>query len=76
MYRDFVQRMARRRRLVGEVTNLPDGTVRVIAEGPRAQLIDLKGRLHDGPLLARVDRVEHVILPAQNRYTGFSITYA
>ena len=35
MYRDFTARFARRLGLVGEVKNLSDGTVRVIAEGSR-----------------------------------------
>lgn len=76
MYRDFAQRMARRRKLAGEVTNLPDGTVRVIAEGPREALESLLARLHDGPTLARVDGVTAEWRPATGEYSGFKITYA
>lgn len=75
MYRDFVQRMASRRGLVGEVMNLPDGTVRVIAEGARPQLESLLARLHDGPLLADVKGAMPSWLPATSTYKKFSITY-
>jgi acylphosphatase len=76
MYRDFAMRMARRRKLSGEVTNLPDGTVRVIAEGTRPELESLLARLHDGPLLADVKGVEPRWLSATGEYRSFDITYA
>lgn len=75
MYRDFTQRMARRRKLTGEVQNLSDGTVRVVAEGTRSALESLLKRLHDGPLLAEVRGVVHTWLPATGSYTSFEITY-
>lgn len=75
MYRDFVQRMASRRGLVGEVMNLRDGTVRVIAEGERTTLENLLERLHDGPTLARVDDVVPAWHQATGEYAKFSITY-
>lgn len=75
MYRDFAQRKARGLRLVGEVENLPDGTVRVIAEGPRDLLTRYVEKLKGGPLLARVDSVTPVWLPAAGGYAGFEITY-
>lgn len=46
------------RGLHGTVGNRPDGTVEVIAEGPRPLLDQLVRRLHDGPGAARVERVE------------------
>lgn len=42
-FRWFAQRVARELGLAGSATNLPDGTVEVVAEGPRKtceQLID------------------------------------
>ncbi len=75
MYRDFAQRKARRLKLVGEVQNLPNGTVRVIAEGTREQLDTYLAFLHKGPLLAHVDAVVPVWKEAQGVYTGFSINY-
>jgi len=75
MYRDFAQRKARGLKLVGEVENLPDGTVRVIAEGPRDALERYLEKLKGGPLLARVENVSPAWLPAVGGYKGFEITY-
>ena len=75
MYRDFVKRGARGLGLTGEVRNLADGTVRVIAEGPSEKLDALLVRMKRGSLLARVDGVERKRLPATGRYTSFTISY-
>lgn len=75
MYRDFAQRKARGLRLAGEVQNLRDGTVRVVAEGPREALETYLAKLHAGPLLADVAGVEPAWLPATGSYAGFSIIY-
>ena len=76
MYRDFAQRKARGLRILGEVMNLPDGTVRVIAEGERSQLERYVEKLKKGPLLADVAGVSVTWHPATGMYTKFSITYA
>jgi acylphosphatase len=44
--------------LAGTVRNRPDGTVGVIAEGPRGRLDCLLSWLHRGPELAEVERVD------------------
>ena len=44
--------------LAGSVRNLPDGTVGVIAEGPRKQLDRFLAWLRQGPELAVVERVD------------------
>ena len=44
--------------LTGTVRNQPDGTVRVIAEGPHDRLERLLEWLRHGPELAVVERVE------------------
>ena len=75
MYRDFVARKARGLGLSGEVKNLDNGTVCVIAEGPRAQLEELCAWLSRGSLLARVEEVACVWLPATGEYASFAITY-
>ncbi|HEY0010977.1 MAG TPA: acylphosphatase [Candidatus Paceibacterota bacterium] len=75
-YRDFVVREASALGLTGTTSNLPDGTVRVVAEGPREKLEALIGRLHEGPPLARVSGVVPVYLPATEEYDGFAIAYA
>jgi len=66
MYRDFACRHARGKGLTGSVENLPDGTVRVIAEGKRDDLDAYLLKLWRGPLLARVADVA----PSWGRATG------
>lgn len=75
MYRDFAQRKARGLKLVGDVLNLPDGTVRVRAEGTRELLERYLAKLHKGPLLARVENVVHEWKPATGEYRDFTILY-
>lgn len=75
MYRDFATRKAKRLGLVGEVVNLPDGTVRVIAEGLEEKLNAYILELKRGPILARIARVDVVWNNATNTYTKFMITY-
>jgi acylphosphatase len=76
MFRDFVQRKASRLKLTGEVQNLQDGTVRVVAEGSHATLEKLLEKLHKGPLLARVDAVAPSWHAPTNEYHSFKINYA
>ncbi len=76
MYRDFAQRKARGLKLTGEVQNLKDGTVRVVAEGTRENLERYLAKLHGGPLLAHVEHVAPVWSAATGSYTSFEITYA
>jgi len=52
------------RELHGTVGNRPDGTVEVVAEGPRPLIDQLLRRLHEGPRGARVERVEVERRPA------------
>lgn len=76
MYRDFAQRKGSALKLTGEVQNLPDGTVRVVAEGPRQALERYLAKLRKGPLLADVKDVRATWLQATGAYKRFSITYA
>lgn len=76
MYRDFATRKARGLSLVGEVKNLPDGTVEVIAEGSREKLEAYILKLRKGSLLSEVERVEHSYSSPTGSYSSFSITYA
>jgi acylphosphatase len=56
-YRAFAARVARSLRLAGGATNLDDGTVEVIAEGPAHALDRLEAALAEGSRLARIDRI-------------------
>lgn len=75
MYRDFTRRNARSLGIVGEVRNLPDGTVSVIAEGEKKDLDALILRLKAGSLLARVDDVAVTWCEPTGAFAGFSIRY-
>lgn len=57
-YRHFTQLTAQGLGITGSVTNQPDGTVLVIAEGSREKLETLLEWLNHGPELARVERVD------------------
>ena len=75
MFRDFVQRKASALHLVGEVQNLENGTVRVLAEGEHAHLMLLLKRLHRGPLLARVTGISLAWHAPEYHHKSFSIQY-
>jgi len=75
MYRDFTRRAARALGLRGEVKNLSDGNVAVVAEGSRANLLELLVRLHKGSVLSDVKGVATAWKSAQGAYQSFEITY-
>lgn len=72
-YRDFVVRTGTELGLTGTAQNLPDGTVRVVAEGPRERLDVLVERLREGPPLAEVSEVSHRCVSATGQHKDFSI---
>lgn len=59
--------------LVGWVRNLPDGTVRVVAEGPRRSAESLLTWLTQGPDRARVDRCDPQWFEATGEFDHFNI---
>lgn len=75
MYRDFAQRKARGLGIVGEVKNLSDGTVEVIAEGKKEALDAYITQLKEGPTLARIDCVNVSWQQPTRRFTDFDIVY-
>jgi acylphosphatase len=72
-YRVFALREARDLGVDGYVANLPDGAVRVVAEGPRSSLEALVARLEDGPPAGWVDGVHVRWEPARGTGPGFRI---
>lgn len=62
-FRWFVMREAHRLRLHGWVSNLPDGTVEVMADGPAPLLGELQRALARGPSTAKVSSVENIDVP-------------
>lgn len=75
MYRDFAMRKARGLKLTGTVRNKPDGTVHVIAEGPRERLEVYIEKLKEGSVLSHVERVDPAFHPATGEHTSFTIAY-
>jgi acylphosphatase len=75
-YRAFAQRRAEDRGLTGYAVNLPDGRVKVRAEGDRTHLDGLVHDLEAGPPLARVERVTVTSLPYTGKYRDFSIRFS
>jgi acylphosphatase len=57
-YRAFAARTARGLGLSGGASNLPDGRVLVVAEGPSHALDRLEAALWEGPRFSRVQLVE------------------
>ena len=57
-FRDTCVRVATALGVSGWVRNRSDGTVEVVAEGPRAAVDALLDWCRDGPPRARVDRIE------------------
>lgn len=72
-YRFFAQRAAARHQVRGEVRNRTDGSVEVIAEGPRDAVEEFKQDLVTGPNWSRVEQVEEVDLEPTGLYASFRI---
>ncbi|RME20621.1 MAG: acylphosphatase [Deltaproteobacteria bacterium] len=72
-YRASTQTRARQLGLVGWVRNLPDGSVELVAEGPRAALDQLIAWCHDGPPDAVVTAVEPQFEAATGEFTSFEV---
>ena len=62
-FRWFVARHAERLGLSGWVRNRADGTVEVLASGEAGLLVERARLLEEGPIGARVDRVETLEAP-------------
>ena len=72
-FRYFAHDLGRRLGLVGYVTNLPDGSVRAYAEGPRHALEEFLGRVERGPIGAHVREVQSHWGWATGQHTCFRI---
>jgi acylphosphatase len=62
-FRWFVMREAHRLSMRGWVSNLADGSVEVVADGPAPLLADLERMLARGPSAAQVTGVEKMDVP-------------
>ena len=59
--------------LVGTVQNCWNGSVRVVAEGPRVRLESLLSWLKQGPMMAQVTRVDHEWRNPTGEYDHFEV---
>lgn len=74
-FRDSTRRVALENNLTGIVRNLMDGSVEIIAEGPKNELERLVVWTHKGPPSAIVNNVDVKFSEATGEYSTFSITY-
>ena len=72
-FRWFVEREAHVLGVSGWVRNNADGSVEVLAQGTRDQLLGLRSRLRQGPRAARVDDVEESEVGPVAGLTSFRI---
>ena len=75
-YRNFAQRRALERRLTGYAVNLPDGRVKIRAEGDLEAIEQFVRELGKGPPLARVERIDVSAVPFTGRYGDFGIRFS
>ena len=74
-FRAFTRNQARRLGLSGWVRNQYDGSVSLVAEGPREVLERLLVAVRRGPSGARVDQVSADWSEATGEYDGFGIRF-
>jgi acylphosphatase len=72
-FRWYAEQEAARLGVTGWVRNEPDGSVRCVAEGPRADLDELLARLRSGPSSAVVQRVDATFGAATGGFPDFRI---
>lgn len=74
-FRHFTMQQARRIGVDGWVRNESDGSVRVVAEGPKDALDAFLKRLQHGPSSARVEAVDANWTSASGKLNGFTVRY-
>jgi acylphosphatase len=72
-YRGTAQQEGRRLGLVGEIRNLPDGSVEAIVEGERASIDEFVRWCRRGPEMAEVEDVEVTLGEAKGGFRAFSV---
>lgn len=75
LFRDSACRRAKKLRITGEVKNNSDKTVTVIAEGPENKLKELIEWCYNGPILAKVDKIDIKWENATGQFNNFKIKY-
>ena len=70
-FRDFTVRESTRLGVVGYVENLPEGSVKVVAEGVQDQVKSLITELKRGPRMALVSSIHVKEIQPTGKFTGF-----
>ena len=73
MFRDFARRKARALGVSGQVKNLPDGSVEVVAQGEKNALIEFIEELRRGSIFSRVRKVDVLWREPRGQFNEFSI---
>jgi len=74
-FRWYTRQQANHLGLSGYVRNRADGSVEVVAEGPRESLEQLLAWLHQGPSLASVERVDVSWEELTREFSSFEVRY-
>jgi acylphosphatase len=74
-FREFTRREAVNFNVVGYVKNMPDGTLQVVAEGQRPDILHFIEVLMSGPSQAVVNTVDTQWIEPTASYPDFSIRY-
>ncbi len=72
-FRFFTQRAAAKHQVVGYVKNLEDGRVEAYAEGFEEDIKAFYEDLLTGPVYARVEEIEEIVLEPTDLYPTFRI---
>ena len=72
-FRFFAQRSAAKHQVRGFVRNLPDGRVEAWAEGAQQAVAAFRDDLAAGPRLARVHKIEEIVVEPTGNYSSFRI---
>ena len=75
LFRDSTRRQAKKLNLTGWVKNELDGTVKVTAEGEEKNLKQFIDWCYNGPMLARVDKIDINWQKAAGQFENFKIKY-
>ncbi|MFH1938268.1 MAG: acylphosphatase [Patescibacteria group bacterium] len=75
MFRDSTRRKAKKLGLVGWVINKSDGTVKVVAEGEEKDLKQFIDWCYNGPMLAKVIKVDIEWKESTDQFNKFNIKY-
>lgn len=74
-YRYYAQHTAAALDITGFVRNLPGGNVEVVAEGDHDAVNKLVHLLKEGPSFAFVEGVDIEEIPAEGKFTHFTIKF-